>query len=243
MTHRELVGRSLTSSARGSSQADEDATPISALQHYAYCPRQCALIHTEKAWAGNVFTDRGDRLHDHVDDPGFCLDGSVRLERALPLWSEHLNLTGRGDLIEFDALGLPRPVEYKAGHQPHPAKGAPKMGKPEQLSPSSVLEFAERADNVQLCAQALCLEEMFGLSVPGGAIYHAASHLRRDVAFDTQLREFTVAVVVATRKMLAARTLPAPVSDSRCPNCSLKDTCQPGQLTLRDPFQPEELSS
>ena len=184
---------------------DAELVPLSALQHFAYCPRQCALIHVEQAWTENLYTLRGRRAHERVDDVGGGTRDGVRTERALPLFSDRLGLVGKADVVEFLPDGTPYPVEHKVG----PRK-------------------ARRADEVQLCAQALCLEEMFGRDVPAGALYHRKSRRRREVAFDDALREQTLQTAEAVRRMLQDRTLPPPVNDARCPRCSLIETCMPG---------------
>lgn len=131
---------------------------ISALNQYVFCPRRCALMHVEGIWHDNTHTTIGALLHDHTDPPGYETDGAVTVLRALPLYSSHYGLVGRADIVEMRA-GTPTPVEYKKGKR-------------------------RRFDNddIQLCAQALCLEEMFDVSVTEGCIYHAASKRRRQVA-------------------------------------------------------------
>lgn len=188
-----------------------DPIMLSALEHYIYCPRQCALIHIEQAFSENVFTLRGQAVHRQVDTPGFEKGRTgVRAERALPVWSERYGLIGKCDVVEFSAGGLAYPVEYKHG------------AKRDKLH-----------DNIQLAAQALCLEEMFGHPVPMGAIYHASSKRRREVAIDDALRATTIATIEAVRAMLQAGNLPAPNWDERCRNCSLADLCQPEMLSER----------
>ena len=176
---------------------------ISALEHYAYCPRQCALIHVEQSYEENVYTLRGNRDHRRADEPETEIRDDVRVERALPLYSDEWGLTGRADVVEFDD-GTPYPVEYKHGttrrHEP---------------------------GRIQLCAQALCLEEMTGRSVPAGALYHTTSHRRQEVAFGEQLRADTRAVIDAVRTQLRKQTVPPPVNDDRCPPCSLQTVCMP----------------
>lgn len=182
---------------------------ISALEHWSYCPRQCGLIHLESTYDENLFTLRGQRLHRNVDQPGDLQEDGVRRVRALPLFSEELGLTGRADLVEFPG-GVPFPVEYKSGsRRPH----------------------AHEA--LQLCAQALCLEEMFGAAVPAGAIYFHGSRKRVEVGFDAELRALVPDSVEAVRRMLAGTTLPPAVNDARCPNCSLYDACLPGVVGER----------
>lgn len=186
-----------------------DPIMLSALQHYTYCPRQCALIHIEQAFSENVYTLRGQAVHATVDTPGFeTTRAGVRAERALPVWSERYGLIGKADVVEFGRDGVPYPVEYKHG------------AKRNKLH-----------DNIQLCAQALCLEEMFGHPVPLGAIYHASSKRRREVALDAELRAHTIATIDAVRAMLQAGKLPPPSWDERCRHCSLIDLCQPEMLS------------
>lgn len=182
---------------------------ISALQHYAYCPRQCALIHIEKVWDENLYTLRGQRLHETVNTPGDELIEGVRVERAMPLWSHQLGLTGIGDVVEFLEDGTPYPVEYKSGSRK-----------------------VREADSIQLCAEALCLEEMLGCTVLRGAIFHHASRRRREVVFSKQLRSQTLKTIQQTRSLLESSTLPPPVADKRCPDCSLIDACMP--YTIKD---------
>lgn len=183
---------------------ETDLVPISALQHYVYCPRQCALIHVEQVWDENVFTLRGRRAHERVDEPGRRQRGDDETVRALTLWSDRLGLVGRADAVVFGADGTPFPVEHKVG-----------------------MRRARRADEVQLCAQALCLEEMFARAVPEGALFYGRTRRRRAVAFTEALREETQAVVVATRALLAGTALPPPVADDRCRHCSLIEACLP----------------
>jgi CRISPR-associated exonuclease Cas4 len=186
----------------------ESPIPLSALQHYVYCPRQCALIHIEQAFAENVFTLRGQAVHRQVDTPGYETRAGVRAERALPVWSEKLGLIGKCDVVEFLPHGAPYPVEYKHG------------AKRDKLH-----------DNIQLAAQALCLEEMFGYPVPVGAIYHASSKRRREVQIDDALRSITYATIDAVRAMLQAGSVPPPSWDERCRHCSLIELCQPEMVT------------
>lgn len=181
---------------------------ISALQHWSYCPRQCALIHVEQVFANNVFTARGNAVHALVDEPGAERDGTVRIERALPLWNDRLGLIGKADLVEFAADGTPYPVEYKHGPKRHKAH-----------------------DDLQLAAQALCLEEMTGRPVLAGAIFHFSSRRRREVLIAPELRQAVDTAVDAVRSMLASAQLPPPVNDARCKHCSLIELCQPAALS------------
>lgn len=186
----------------------DDPVPLSALQHWAYCPRQCALIHLEQAFDDNIHTARGNAVHKLVDTPGYEIRAGVKVERSLPLWSDRLGLIGTADLVEFHPDGAVFPVEFKHGRKRQ-----------------------KTHDDIQLAAQAMCLEDMLGRPVPLGAIYHASSHRRREVAITPALRELVVQTADAIRAMLSAGTLPAPVFDARCRECSLKDICQPEALT------------
>lgn len=184
---------------------DETSIPISALNHYAYCPRRCALVHIEQTYDENLYTLRGRHLHERTDQPQESgWEAGIRVERALPLWSKRLGLIGKADVVEFRGE-TPYPVEYKSG-------------------PNRQFDN----DDLQLCAQAMCLEEMTGQSVPRGAIYHHSSRKRREVEFTPALRARVVAVTDAIRIMLQAKHLPAPVNDNRCTHCSLRESCMPG---------------
>lgn len=183
-----------------------DPIMLSALEHYAYCPRQCALIHVEQVWSENLYTMRGRDVHEKVDEVSAHDLGGVRFERALPLWCRRLNLTGRADLVEFHGE-VPYPVEYKSGRC--------KRGNPETL---------------QLCAQALCLEEMFGMPVPKGALFWHGSRERREIVFTAAMREQVERTAAAVEELLATRMTPAPLNDRRCEHCSLRESCLPAVI-------------
>src|SRR4051812_27370601 len=152
----------------------DDLLPLSALQHLVFCERQFALIHVEGLWAENALTISGRQLHERADLPGEARGASVRVARALPLRCDRLRLAGKADIVEFHrevaddgtALWRPFPVEYK--------RGRPKPG---------------GADEVQLCAQAVCLEEMLGVAVPFGALFYGKTRRRKPVEFTPGLRE------------------------------------------------------
>lgn len=187
---------------------DEDLISISALQHYSYCPRQCALIHAEQVFDENIFTLRGRVVHANVDKPQSNIRGAKSVERALPLFCKRLGLVGKADLVEFLADGTPYPVEYKHG---------PKR--------------EHKHDELQLAAQAICLEEMTGKVVDAGAIFHYSSRKRRNVQITPDLKRQVEISVAEIRSMLSATKLPTPVNDSRCRDCSLRDACQPEALS------------
>jgi CRISPR-associated exonuclease Cas4 len=182
---------------------------ISALQHYAYCPRQLALIHLEQAWSDNHFTAQGNVLHERVDSQEAETRGSKRSERAVEVRSERLGLHGKLDLLEVfsDGGGVKRyvPVEYKRGKR-------------------KVMDW----DRIQLCAQALCLEEMRGVQIAEGALWYWQERLREVVLIDDRLRADTVACIEAARAVLQSQATPPPTADvKRCKACSLVDLCAP----------------
>lgn len=198
--------------------APAEPLPLSALQHYAYCPRQAALIHLDQVWDDNPFTRRGSLLHERVDEGGSEATRGVRTERALPLFSRRLGLVGKADAVEYHDDGRIVPVEYKSGRRQR-----------------------RRADEIQLCAQALCLEEMLHHPVPSGAIFYFASRRRREVELTADLRDATEAAVAALGSLLREGRLPAPARDGRCDNCSLLRLCLPNwpdSRSIDDRFRP-----
>ncbi|HWH81207.1 MAG TPA: CRISPR-associated protein Cas4 [Burkholderiaceae bacterium] len=207
---------------------DPDPLPISALQHWAYCPRQCGLIHLEQAFDDNLHTQRGQTAHSLVDKPGVEERKGLRIERALPLWSDALGLIGKADVVEFEPDGTPYPVEYKHG------------------SRNKAADIAA-CDDLQLAAQALCLESMTGRVVGGGALYCASSRRRRIVPITAALRTQVGETTSAVRAMLESGKLPPPTQDvRRCKGCSLRERCQPEALARlqaadfeRGPFDPD----
>ena len=189
-------------------QEQDDPIPLSALQHAVYCQRQAALIHIERQWEENRFTAEGRVLHDVAHDPADRKRGNIRRVTALPLTCRRLNLSGVADIVEFRA-GVDGetayPVEYK--------RGKAKL---------------HRADEVQLCAQALCLEEMTGRAVPEGALFYAEVRRRVSVPFDAGLRRLTEETALQFSALFAAgRTPPAIYRADRCRACSLIDVCRP----------------
>jgi CRISPR-associated exonuclease Cas4 len=180
---------------------------VSALEHWSYCPRQCGLIHVENVWDENLFTVRGEIAHERVDQVTSRSERGKRIERALPIWSDRHGLQGRADVVEFVAKGRPYPVEYKSGKR-----------RPDHHSA------------IQLCAQALCLEEMFGISVPEGAIFFVTSKTREPVMIDDNLRSETFRTIEAVRDMISNQNLPSAKYDRRCRDCSLIDACLPQTL-------------
>jgi len=186
--------------------------PLSALQHWKYCPRQCGLIHLEQAFDDNVHTLRGQAIHAKVDQPGVETAKGVRVERALPLWHDDLGLIGKSDVVEFPNGDMPYPVEYKHG------------------SRNKAADIAV-CDDIQLAAQAICLEAMTAQPVNEGALFYASSKRRRVVPITPQLRADVEHTAHAIRKMLVSGKLPPPLAADqavrRCKACSLQDRCQP----------------
>jgi CRISPR-associated exonuclease Cas4 len=192
---------------------EDELIAISALQHWVYCPRQCGLIHLDQAFDENVHTLRGRAVHQRVDQPGASSPTmGIRVERALPLWHDELGLIGKADAVEFMQDGQPYPVEYKNGSR-------------------HKLPDIAACDDVQLAAQAMCLESMTGHVVPEGALFYASSKRRRVLLIDTPLRQKVKDVTNAVRQMLQCGTLPdvlvGALVAQRCPGCSLRDRCQP----------------
>lgn len=199
--------------------SEDDLLPLSGLQHLAFCERQWALIHLEGQWAENRLTAEGRRLHERVDEGRGERRGDLRIARGLPLRSLRLGLAGKADVVEFrrvpeDAEGarlpgvdgrwIPRPVEYK--------RGRPKR---------------DRSDEIQLCAQALCLEEMLGTPVPEGSLFYGTTRRRLDVLLDTEPRRETEALVARMHALRAAGRTPAARFEPKCERCSLLDLCMP----------------
>lgn len=182
---------------------------LSALQHYVFCPRRCALIHLEQAWEENAHTALGRLMHENAHEGTSRIRDGVKVVTDLELRCARLGLHGRADVVEFHrAAGRwePYPVEYK--------KGRP--------------QAASDADEVQLCGQALCLEEMLGTEIPEGVLFYGEARRRRVVSFDAALRARTEEVGRAVRALLEAGTTPPAVERPGCDACSLKGCCLPG---------------
>lgn len=179
--------------------------PLSLLNDFLYCQRRAALKIVEGWRSANQHTARGDIVHEHADLPGYEVAKGATLLRALPVFSERLGLNGKCDIVEQRPDGSYFPVEFKVGHR---------------------REFDN--DDSQLCAQAICLEEMFGVTVPRGAIFHAQSKRRREVEFDADLRTRTEQAVADLHRLLAVESVPPAVYiEGRCEECSLFEICLP----------------
>ncbi len=195
---------------------EADCLPLSALQHLLFCERQCALIHLEGLWVENALTVEGRHMHEKVDEQGSTQapDGP-RVARGLPIRCLRLGLSGRAHVVEFHPVveaaatsgkthEQPYPVEYKRGHR-----------------------HQRQADQVQLCAQAMALEEMFGCEVMEGALFYDKSKRRLIVQFDEPLRSATIQAAADYHALVRERRTPPPVNDARCDHCSLRDHCLP----------------
>jgi CRISPR-associated exonuclease Cas4 len=242
---------------------EEQFIPISALQHWLYCPRQCALIHLEQAWAENKFTAEGRVMHENAHEGADETRAGVRITRGMPVVSQELGITGQCDVVEFAACGGDLKLEisdlkkmkregdsrfeisdlrrvrdagsdasegdlkfqisnFKCTVQAVPVEY--KRGKPK----------AHRADEVQLCAQGMCLEEMLGTPIAGGCLYYGEKRRRTDVVFDDELRELVRKTVEEIRRCFACGVTPtAEYDERRCDNCSLMDLCQPQAMRFK----------
>jgi len=200
---------------------EDDLLPLAALQHLAFCERQWALIYLEGLWAENVLTTQGRQLHKKAaHGPQTEIRPDMRVARGLRVHSFRLGLSGVTDIVEFrrlapgktdgarlegvEGLWQPFPVEYK--------RGRPKPGP---------------CDEIQLCAQALCLEEMLGCAVPRGALFYGVPRRRTDVEFDQPLRDRTIALAGHLHRLTAEAKTPPPPPGKKCRNCSLRDICIP----------------
>lgn len=185
----------------------DDLIFLSALNHYIYCPRRCALIHIEQIWEENVFTAEGKIIHEKVDTANQESRGKVRIEYGVPIRSLRLGLIGKADVVEFHKHGdkwIPFPVEYKRG-KPKP----------------------DNCDRVQLCAQAICLEEMMNIEVPDGALFYGQTRHRYDVRFDLALRAETEDAAKKVHELIESGITPKAEYSTKCKRCSLVELCLP----------------
>jgi len=193
--------------------SEDDFIQISALQHYVYCPRQCALIHVEDAWSENLYTVRGDILHEKVDTDTYETRGVKKTVRGLRIHSLKHGIVGRCDVVEFRETKNGEevmPVEFKSG--------APK----ENIS-----------DKVQLCAQALCLEEMLNTTITRGAFFYGKIRRRDIVDINKELRSQTERIIASVREIVSKKIVPTAEYAAKCRNCSLYSICQPKAMNRR----------
>jgi CRISPR-associated exonuclease Cas4 len=198
--------------------AEDDLIMISALQHYMFCPRQCALIHIEQLWDENRMTAEGRIMHERVHDQNRESRRDVRIEYGLPLRSLRFGLIGKADVVEFHRVSKgfwqPFPVEYKRGKPKH-----------------------DHCDLIQLCAQAICLEEMLSVSIPSGAIFYGRTRRRLDVSFDGTLHRETEDAAEKARQLIASGITPPPIYEKRCESCSLIGECIPKTIEKKSPVK------
>jgi CRISPR-associated exonuclease Cas4 len=202
----------MTTPAKIPPYTDEQLLLLSGIQHWIYCPRQYALIHLEQMWTENRFTAEGRVVHDRAHEPGCETRRNLRIIRGLTVTSYHLGLTGVCDVVEFERRpdGSDRilPIEYK-------------RGKPKE----------HLADSVQLCAQAMCLEEMHDCAIPAGAIFYHKIRKRQEVLLDEPLREITRKAAAAMQEIIGGGITPVmDYQSKRCDACSLIDLCNPKRL-------------
>lgn len=187
---------------------EDELINISALSHFMYCQRRCALIHIEQMWTENVFTAEGRVLHDRVHEEGVESRKDFKTSRGLLLRSEKLGVTGKADVIEFHRIQgnvwQPFPIEHK--------RGKPKL---------------DHSDTIQLCAQAICLEEMLNIKVPAGALFYGNTRRRLNVSFTEDLRLETEQTAKSTYQLILSGKTPPPLLSRRCKACSLFDQCLP----------------
>jgi len=184
---------------------DNEIIPISALEHYLYCKRQCALIHNEGIFTDNVLTISGNLDHERVDTESCFYEHNVRKETSFPVYSSKYGITGIIDVVEFLNDGNIYPIDHKHGRK---------------------IIWEQAA--VQLCAYVLCIEEMFNVAINRGAIYHASSKKRSEINIDEKLRKKTQTAIIETRELLISGYLPQAEYGSICKNCSLINDCMPG---------------
>lgn len=202
--------------------AEDDLIPISALQHYVFCARQCALIHVERIWDENRLTAEGRLLHERVHDASSESRPDRRTARGLRLRSFKLGVAGMADVVEFinDPRGvivpgisgrwIPHPIEYKRG-RPKP----------------------DPSDEIQVCAQALCLEEMLNVDITEGEVFYGQPRRRHVVPLTEALRRETERIALDARALIRSGETPASRPDGRCRSCSLSDRCLPESAGIR----------
>lgn len=186
---------------------EDEYIALSALQHFVFCPRQCALIYTEQVWEENALTTLGRIEHERADSGLFTTHGDVRVERSVQLACHELGIYGIADIVEYERTSegcLIVPVEYK-------------HGRPKE----------HEADTIQLCAQALCLEEMHQCSIMRGYLFYHTPRRRQEVFFDENLRHITQQAIENTRRLLLSRELPSAMRSEHCRSCSLYEQCLP----------------
>jgi len=203
---------------------EEDLLPLSALQHLLFCERQAALLHVERIWRDNPLTVEGSHLHERADGGEAESRGDVRIVRSLALRNLRLGLSGKADVVEFHRVPT-SPQEAAPAGIPLPT--APGLWQAFPIEYKRGKPKTHRADEVQLCAQALCLEEMLGTAVPAGALFYAQTRRRTEVLFDQELRSLTEETAGRLHRLFASGVTPKAVREPKCDHCSLLDVCLP----------------
>lgn len=216
---------------------------LSGLQHWCFCKRQCGLIHLDQQWSENRLTLEGQDLHETVVEGKSEKRPGIRIERNLSLKSNRLGLIGKTDVVEFHRQ------EASVKSPPTPHQGGTSIGGDELPASGKWLPFpveykrgkpkAGLEDQVQLCAQAICLEEMYDCAIPAGALFYGTSRRRLDVPFSPELRAETTAAAEGFHRMMSSGELPPPEFGPKCRNCSLHDVCLPetGTVSLTQYFE------
>jgi len=206
--------------------SEDDLLPLSGLQHLHFCERQWGLIHIEQQWEENRLTAEGRVLHERVHDGGSEGRPGVVIARGLPLYSPRLGLAGQADVVEFQEAGAGAPAAMQLPGRPgwwRPFPVEYKRGKPK----------ADACDEVQLCAQAMCLEETFGVEIGCGALFYGTSRRRTEVRFDGELRGRTEELARRMHELYAAGVTPPAVYAKKCDRCSLYGRCLPRAVSKR----------
>jgi len=188
-------------------ESPDDLIQLSSLQHFVFCPRQCALIHIEQLWDENLFTAEGRIMHERVDQSNRESRGNIRIDYGVPIRSLRLGIVGKADVVEFHRHGekwMPFPVEYK--------RGKPKI---------------DNCDRVQLCAQAICLEEMLDVEIREGSLFYGQTRRREDVVFDSALRQETEDIARRVHELIESGITPKAEYSKKCEQCSLLELCMP----------------
>lgn len=217
---------------------EDEFIQLSALQHYVFCPRQCALIHVEGVWRENVYTVKGGILHEKVDTDTYETRGTLKTVRGLRIHSSRLGIVGRADVVEFSAL---QKVSISAKGRLQPSTIAEEGDLSPRTETFTVVPVEFKAgqpkddisDKVQLCAQALCLEEMLNTSVKRGAFFYGRIRRRVHVEIDSELRKQTEEIIAAVHDMVSHKLVPVAKYMEKCKSCSLLDICQPKAMNER----------
>jgi CRISPR-associated exonuclease Cas4 len=198
---------------------------LSALQHWLFCKRQCALIHLEQVWDENRLTASGRVLHEHVDERKSETRRTLRQATAVRIVSRRLGVAGIADMVEFHLADAERDGEGR--HVAAKLPGVAGFWRPFPVEYKRGRPKSHRADEVQLCAQAMCLEEMLGVEIPSGALFYGEPRRRTDVVFGAGLRRLTEEAARGVRELVASGKTPPPEYGPHCKNCSLVEECRP----------------